>query len=169
MERTDVQVFKDDLILALASCAYIFLRAGEVQASWVTYEYEDAFDDHQKIYAVTVNSDDTWLILKCNEYMDFAYLYFYLGEYINSGKQIDARVRFDKNDISKISGWADDQGFGVFDLRQLGKLLPSMRKYQSLAIEVYDYDFDRIVATYDLEGYTSAEQKVRSTCIVPVD
>lgn len=158
-----------NLILALASCAYIFLRAGEVQALWETSAYGDAFDDHQRIFAVTANPNGTSLYLKCDKYMGAVNLAFDVDEYINSGEEIDVRMRFDREDIITTTGWAKNRVFFVLDQRQLRKLLPRMRKYRSLAIEVYDYDFGRIVATYDLEGYTSAEQKVRSTCIFPAD
>lgn len=147
--------------------ATTLLMVDGVRAFWETSEYGDAFDDQQRVLAVTRNQNKDSLVLKCVDYMDDVYLAFYLHDYIDNDERKVARVRFDKNDIFQINGWADGRLFAVFDNSDLRVLIQGMRKYQTVAVEVKDYDYGRIVASFSLEGYTLAEKEVSSTCKLP--
>jgi hypothetical protein len=136
-------------------------------ADWHSREYGDAFDDNKRFLAVTRNLTEESLVLKCDTYMDDVYLAFYLDEYIDNGETKSARIRFDKNAIIEMKGYADGKTFVVFDEVYVNKLLSGFRTSLSIAIEVYSYDYDRIVSTFDLRGYAVAEEEVRSTCRFP--
>ena len=152
------------VILASLFWLLVLFRPPIAVAEWDTWEYGDAFQDHKRTLAVTQNIGGSALVLKCDSYMGEVYLSFLLEEYIQSKESKTARVRFDKTDIFQINGWVDGKDFSVFGKVDLMRLLPGLRRHQTLAIEVFDYDNDRIVDTFNLVGYSLAEEKVRSTC-----
>ena len=135
--------------------------------SWFTEEYGDPFDDQKRILAGTVNNNDEALVLKCDEFLGDVYLAFFLDEYIDKDEVKAARVRFDKSDIIEVTGYADDKVFFVTNKTPMNKLLFGLSSSNSVAIEVYSYDYDRIVTSFDLEGYSVAEKEVRTTCNFP--
>ena len=136
-------------------------------AAWTTSEYGDPFQDKPRILAMTQNMDGEALVLKCDGYMEEVYLAFYLDEYIANSKGTNARIRFDKNQIMEISGWADGKTFAVLRSEPISKLVSGLQQSQSVAVEVYSYDYDRIVSSFDLQGFTTAANKVRTTCKFP--
>lgn len=161
------------IIKSFLFCLICLTTPLSAHAEWQIEEYGDAFDDHKRALAISRNTTGHSILVKCDGYMKDVYIQFYLNEDMGSVEEKEARIRFDKKEIITAQGFIYKSSFiitdsvgsaGKFDVK---RLLEGFRTSQTVAIEVYTYDRDRVVASFPVAGFQEAESPVRATCKFP--
>ena len=148
----------------LLCCSFGVAIADTVHSEWRTSTYGDPFQDEALVLAMTSNSKNETLAIKCDEFGGSAYVAIVLSEIIDELKQKTARVRFDKGEIFQIQGRVDGEIFLVSGSGNLEKLFRGFRQSNSIAFELFNYEGNRVVFQFGLGGYSLAERQVRTTC-----